>query len=70
LEYAIVPKTCHVAANAFPESCRTFNSLAEYRIHLAKKIAEDRAADGVEIVGMHAPDLEDGIEVGSGGRII
>jgi len=58
MEYAIVPKSCDVAENAFPSSCKIFTDLAEYQIHLAKEIVAERAVDGVDIVGMHTPQQE------------
>jgi len=55
LAYALVPKACIIEADAFPESCEIFNDISEFRAQLAKTIADDRAHDGVEIVGMQQP---------------
>jgi len=52
----IIPKACSVAEHAFPPSCKIFKgSVAEYREHLVKNLVEERAGDGVDIVGMLAP---------------
>ena len=69
LSVAIIPKTCDVAEDAFPASCKIFKGLAEYRTYLAKKLADERAGDGVEIVGMHTPQFDPPLD-GSSGRDI
>jgi len=69
LRAALVPETCNVGVYAFPDSCRIFDNIADYRRHLAGNLAEERASDGVEIVGMHAPQPEPSVDY-RGGRDI
>ena len=55
MAYAIVPETCSVGVDAFPPSCQIFNDISGYRTYLAQNLAEERAGDGVDVVGMHVP---------------
>jgi len=67
LASAIVPKACSVDADAFPDSCKIFNTVTEYRAHLVKALVAER--NGVDVVGMHAPQPEPVIDR-TGGRDI
>jgi len=69
LSHVIVPEGCDVCKGAFPATCQIFRSAAEYRLHLAKEMAEEMVGDGVDIVGMHAPQIEQTVD-SSGGRDI
>jgi len=37
-------------------------SISDYRSHLAKNLAAERDGDVVDIVGMHAPQSEPGVD--------
>ena len=68
LTSAILPKGCEIGKNVFPPSCEIFKgTVPEYRAYLAKNFAEAQAGEGVEIVGMHAPQTEPVID-SRGGR--
>ena len=69
LAHAIVPAACDIADTAFDPSCKIFNAHSEYRIHLAKELVSERAADGVEVVGMQAPQCAQAVD-SRGGRDI